>query len=145
MPGMSGIEAAERIRTFELSSGQSSGQSMMLQRRLPIVGMSAQNRGNHFQLYRDAGMDDFLTFPVDRENLLLKVQHWIDRMHEAPPPIIDLNSILVMCQGERRAMVNMLEEFVRMTAIQLGSLRNSLITDQHDMLFSGTEAINCVP
>ena len=22
---------------------------------------------------RDAGMDDFLTFPVDRENLLLKV------------------------------------------------------------------------
>ena len=36
-------------------------------------------------------------------------------------------------------MVNMLEEFVRMTAIQLGSLRNSLITDQHDMLFSGTE------
>ena len=23
---------------------------------------------------------------------------------------------------------------------QLGSLRNSLITDQHDMLFSGTEA-----
>ena len=43
------------------------------------------------------------------------------------------------CQGEKRAMVNMLEEFVRMTAIQLGSLRNSLITDQHDMLFSGTE------
>ena len=38
-------------------------------------------------------------------------------------------------------MVNMLEEFVRMTAIQLGSLRNSLITDQHDMLFSGTEVI----
>ncbi len=31
-----------------------------------------------------------------------------------------------------------------MTAIQLGSLRNSLITDQHDMLFSGTEAIKCV-
>eukprot|EP00964_Phaeocystis_antarctica_P076950 scaffold47656_cov36-Phaeocystis_antarctica.AAC.1 len=66
-------------------------------------------------------------------------------MHEAPRPIIDLSSILVMCQvpreyaGEKRAMVNMLEEFVRMTAIQLGSLRNSLITDQHDMLFSGTE------
>jgi len=139
MPGMSGIEAAERIRAFEQC-----GQGMMLQRRLPIVGMSAQNRPSHFQQYRDAGMDDFLTFPVDRENLLLKVQHWIDRMHEAPRPIIDLSSILVMCQGEKRAMVNMLEEFVRMTAIQLGSLRNSLITDQHDMLFSGTEAIKCV-
>ena len=25
-----------------------------------------------------------------------------------------------------------------------GSLRNSLITDQHDMLFSGTEGIKCV-
>jgi len=139
MPGMSGIEAAERIRAFEHS-----GQGMMLQRRLPIIGMSAQNRGTGMPACRDAGMDDFLTFPVDRENLLLKVQHWIDRMHEAPRPIIDLSSILLMCQGERRAMVNMLEEFVRMTAIQLGSLRNSLITDQHDMLFSGTEAINCV-
>ena len=76
---------------------------MMLQRRLPIVGMSAQNRGTGMPppaamlawtltpspspspftpnpypspgmpACRDAGMDDFLTFPVDRENLLLKV------------------------------------------------------------------------
>jgi hypothetical protein len=32
---------------------------------------------------------------------------------QAPRPIIDLSSILVMCQGEKRAMVNMLEEFAR--------------------------------
>ena len=71
MPGMSGIEAAERIRSFERC-----GQGMMLQRRLPIVGMTAQNlqSTSNIQQYLDAGMDDFLTFPVDRENLLLKVR-----------------------------------------------------------------------
>ena len=60
MPGMSGIEATERIR---LAENERNG------RRTPIIALTAdafpERRGNCLA----AGMDGFLTKPLDRELL----------------------------------------------------------------------------
>jgi len=56
MPGMDGIEAARAIRAGEARSGQ---------KRTPIVALTADvlEAGRHACL--EAGMDGFLTKPVD--------------------------------------------------------------------------------
>ena len=41
---------------------------------------------------RDAGMDDFLTFPVDRENLLLKVLALPPYRPREPPTLLPLTT-----------------------------------------------------
>ena len=113
MPIMTGSEAAEQIRRLEAS-----GDLCQTTRcHLSIVGMSATD-GEQVPKFLDRGMDDFLIFPIDREILLQKVQHWIAHARAEPRPTIDLRLVLDACQGERRAMVNMLREFVHMTLSQ---------------------------
>jgi signal transduction histidine kinase/ActR/RegA family two-component response regulator len=61
MPVMDGYEATRRIRTMEK------------QRQLPhmhIIGLSAHASGDYAQRARDAGMDDYLSKPVTREQVL---------------------------------------------------------------------------
>ena len=60
MPGMDGIEAARAIRSAEAQSGR---------RRIPIVALTADvlEAGKHSCL--EAGMDGFLTKPVNPREL----------------------------------------------------------------------------
>jgi signal transduction histidine kinase len=69
MPVMSGFEATERIRTWELEQGSA---------RLPIVALTA----GAFEGDRDhclkAGMDDFVTKPVDFVLLPSVIAKWLN-------------------------------------------------------------------
>ena len=61
MPGMSGIEAVERIRAAERSGGA---------RRTPIIALTADAFSETHDKCRAAGMDGFLTKPLDRDDLV---------------------------------------------------------------------------
>ena len=60
MPGMDGIEAAREIRAFETRSARS---------RTPIVALTADALETGKRACQDAGMDGFLTKPVDPAEL----------------------------------------------------------------------------
>src|SRR5262245_10384725 len=60
MPGSDGIAAARRIRALEGEQGL---------RRTPIVALTANAFDEDRDACRDAGMDGFLTKPLDRERL----------------------------------------------------------------------------
>jgi CheY-like chemotaxis protein len=60
MPGMDGIEAALAIRAHESLSGR---------RRTPIVALTADALETGMRACKDAGMDGFLTKPVDPSQL----------------------------------------------------------------------------
>jgi len=62
MPGMSGYEVCEKIRAHEAS------------RRLPIVMLTALNEVSHRIRGIEAGADDFLSKPFNREELLTRVR-----------------------------------------------------------------------
>lgn len=61
MPEMDGYEATRRIRTLE--------QDRQL-RAIPIIGLSAHASHDHIRRAREAGMDDYLSKPVTREQVL---------------------------------------------------------------------------
>ena len=60
MPGMDGIEAAEAIRAHETKTGR---------RRTPIVALTADALETGMRACKDAGMDGFLTKPIEPTQL----------------------------------------------------------------------------
>ncbi len=64
MPGLSGIELTRKIRQLEEETSQE---------RLPIVGLSAHAMEDVANECIDAGMDHFMTKPVDPESILAAV------------------------------------------------------------------------
>ena len=65
MPVMDGMEATLQIRGLDGSAG-----------RIPIVAMTAHSVANEAQRCRDVGMDDFITKPIDPDQLLRVVARW---------------------------------------------------------------------
>ena len=68
MPVMDGYEATRRIRAWE--AGQQ-------RPRLPIIALTADAFVEDRQQASDAGMDDFLTKPIDVELLRAALRHWL--------------------------------------------------------------------
>ena len=60
MPGSDGIEATRRIRAAEAEQGAA---------RTPIIALTANALEEEREACRQAGMDGFLTKPLDRERL----------------------------------------------------------------------------
>jgi len=70
MPGMDGIEATRRLREAE-------GQRRYGDRaRLPVIALTASVMDEDRQNCRAAGMDDFLTKPLDPNALTAAIQRW---------------------------------------------------------------------
>ena len=66
MPHMDGLEATAAIRETERKS----------QGHMPIIAMTAHAMKGDMERCLDAGMDDYLTKPVDLERLREAVQRW---------------------------------------------------------------------
>ncbi|MDQ6954618.1 MAG: ATP-binding protein [Mariprofundaceae bacterium] len=65
MPSMSGIELTRRIRQYEVEHQRP---------RLPIIGLSAHALAEVEQECLEAGMDAFLSKPIDPDSVLLKIE-----------------------------------------------------------------------
>jgi signal transduction histidine kinase/ActR/RegA family two-component response regulator len=71
MPVMDGLEATRSIRAWELEAEQAG------RPRLPIVALTAGAFASERVRCSEAGMDDFLAKPIDREQLSAVLQRWL--------------------------------------------------------------------
>ncbi|MDX1654381.1 MAG: response regulator, partial [Candidatus Competibacteraceae bacterium] len=74
MPEMDGFEATAEIRQLP---GERS--------RLPVVAMTANAMSGDRERCLNAGMNDYLTKPIDRRQLLLVLDKWLGHRYEIPP------------------------------------------------------------
>lgn len=76
MPVVDGLEATRRIRA--LGGARSA---------IPIIAMTANAMTGVEAEYRAAGMDDYISKPVEYQEFLGKVRHWLDRTRtDISPP-----------------------------------------------------------
>ncbi|MEC5385070.1 CHASE domain-containing protein [Uliginosibacterium sp. H3] len=71
MPVMDGLEATRMIREWEAFS----------QQRVPIIAVTADAFAEDEERCLAVGMDDFLSKPIDANELLIKLRHWLPRAH----------------------------------------------------------------
>jgi len=69
MADMDGYEATAQIRSREAARGQ----------RTPIVALTANAFGDDRRRCLDAGMDDFLSKPIELLKLIGTIEHWSSR------------------------------------------------------------------
>ncbi|MDF1780087.1 MAG: response regulator [Alcanivoracaceae bacterium] len=76
MPGMDGLETTKRLREME-------GEA----RRTPIIALTAHALSSEKQHLLSAGMDDYLTKPVDENHLRHVIEKWaLGHENSIPPP-----------------------------------------------------------
>jgi CheY-like chemotaxis protein len=68
MPGMDGFEAARQIRAFEQDHGG----------HVPIIAVTALAMAGDRERCLSAGMDDYMTKPIDRDLLRNKLVYWMN-------------------------------------------------------------------
>ncbi len=76
MPEMDGFEATAALRAREAESGQA---------RVPIVALTAHAMAGERARCLDAGMDDYLTKPLQLDELVRVIQHWFQEPPMCPP------------------------------------------------------------
>jgi len=74
MPVLDGYAATRQIRLWEADNGRS---------RMPIIALTADAYEEDRQRCLAAGMDDFLTKPIDIKKLLGTLSKWLNRDHDS--------------------------------------------------------------
>lgn len=122
MPVMDGFEATRRIRKQESAGRQ----------RVPIIAMTANAMPGDRQRCLEAGMDDYLSKPIDPAALESLLLHWLGPSHaelhagdEAAAAAMPANSLVNlerlrdMFGDDRETITELLEVFVHSTGTLL--------------------------
>jgi signal transduction histidine kinase/FixJ family two-component response regulator len=127
MPAMDGYEATRRVR----ESGNS---------RLPIIGMTAHTAPGDRDRCMRAGMNGFLSKPVDLEILAAALAKWLPapdpriQVQSAEPAaaqlssaIFDSEALLKRLMGDRQLAGTIVEEFCGTVPAQFSNLRQRFV------------------
>jgi CheY-like chemotaxis protein len=135
MPEMDGYQATAAIRKAEAGNGH----------RIPIVALTAHAIGGDRERCLAAGMDDYLTKPLDAATLGRTIAKWLPMnpplagRHELPRPAenparesgpIDYPSLLRRCMGKRELAARLIGKLVAQAGHDTKEIAQAV--QQHD-------------
>ncbi len=103
MPEMDGYEATRRIR-------ESADDSC---RALPVIAMTAHAMAGDRDRCLAAGMDDYITKPIDPVRLLAVLERVLKCPPRSDPSLIDHEALLRTCDADEQFMQEILEAFLQ--------------------------------
>ena len=102
MPEMGGFEATAAIRDMERANG----------RRVPIIAMTAHAMKGDRERCLGAGMDEYLTKPLDSRQLCMTVERLATEPDAAPPPPPVAHTVLDRVGGDRQLLAEISRIFL---------------------------------
>jgi two-component system, sensor histidine kinase and response regulator len=132
MPEMDGFEATAVIRAKEQQTGG----------HIPIVAMTARAMKGDRQQCLEAGMDDYVSKPVRRQQLFEAIQNALRRIRKpvrpgkdsgsGPPPsresavLVDWHGALEIADGDEQLLRELVQAFIEEYPTQLVQIRRAL-------------------
>jgi len=119
MPELDGFQVVQAVRARELTAGG----------HLPIIAATARSRKEDRERCLAAGMDDFLTKPIRRADLLAAIDRVVRRAPRQEPPLPDLVDpavLLAACGGDPIVLQKMRRSLHARIPEYLAALREAL-------------------
>ena len=138
MPEMDGYTATAAIREMEAQTGRP---------RIPIIAVTAHALPGEREKVLDAGMDDYVTKPIDHAMLGAKVRHWLRKATAATPPAdgIDLavvESLRQLASPKRpRFFATLIDQFDTDSATYVADLRGAIDREDAGLLADRAHAL----
>lgn len=147
MPVMDGYQATQMIRSFERQAGME---------KTPIVAMTAHALQGDRKKCLDAGMDDYLTKPLNRAELLKMVAKMVASSapeEEVSGPLIvmdsadysnipiDFDKAVSEFEGERDLVIEILDEFLQNVNVQVATIANAITAQDSEVIRREAHAI----
>jgi two-component system sensor histidine kinase/response regulator len=111
MPEMDGLEAARLIRARETESTE----------RTPIIAVTARAVEGDRQLCLDAGMDDYVSKPIDPAELEAAIERWTGEL-----PDFQHARALELVEGNEDLLESVVRLFIEKTPERLEAIRRAL-------------------
>lgn len=133
MPELDGYEAARLIREWELQKSPEDRHKG----RLPIVALTAHAMKGDRARCLEAGMDDYLTKPLDPEELAKMLAKWMPHQPEvmqaasAPAPAagsepIDYPSLLRRCMGKEELAARLVQKLMTQAELNVREILEAI-------------------
>ncbi len=87
MPEMDGLDATAKIREAESLKQRDKQRD---EQRIPIIALTAHALKGDREHCRAVGMDDYLSKPLDPDDVLATVERWLARDHQQAHPKVNL-------------------------------------------------------
>jgi len=140
MPVMDGLEATREIRKREEGfKSQGSKQKLSAQlERVPIIAMTAHAMAEHRKECIDAGMDDYVSKPVNPEKIIEVIERQISGSAEPVKPastvetqpleddVFDRSALLERVGGDKDLLNEIIAMFIEDIPVQLEELKQGI-------------------
>ena len=155
MPVMDGLEATRTIRNIESKDATTPPSP-----HLPIIAMTANAMKGDRRRCLEAGMDDYISKPVDPRKLLEKIELWTKNGDKGLPietdrhqdndlpggapkgnPPIDFEKALARAMGDREFLEEILQQFVEGLPQQLETLKTAVVNGDTNALISQAHSL----
>lgn len=121
MPVLNGYEATEKIRDLEKG----------LDTHVPIIALTANALHNDVQKCKDAGMDDYISKPINIDDILKIISKYVAQKQETNDLTITVNSLtkeLGLCADDA---LQLIREYLDILPHNLSELKNAY--DENDI------------
>ena len=113
MPEMDGYTATEKIR-FDLHLN------------LPIIAMTAHALAGERERCIGAGMDDYISKPIDEQLLYKLIHKYAQTLSESEVAVIDMNYLRSLSKGDKEFERNMMQTFTEQIPRELDDLKTAI-------------------
>jgi len=113
MPEMDGYSATDKIRN-ELHLG------------LPIIAMTAHALTGEREKCLGVGMDDYISKPLNEEQLHKLLAKYAGKMSSQPAPVIDLEYLKSVSRGDKNFETDMIRSFSEQVPAELTELKSAI-------------------
>ncbi|MBP7632980.1 response regulator [Candidatus Ozemobacteraceae bacterium] len=115
MPEMSGLEAAQAIRTRETTTGG----------HLPLIALTGNDVSGDADIIAEAGFDNCLQKPFTRQQLFDVITDTLNRLRGSVSTTIDVEHLMKRVCGDTGVLLKMIDIFLTKYPEQLAALERS--------------------